>query len=381
MIGNINNWLETRWVTPSYGGLILAGIALCFFGAASNTMAGWLYAMSGAIFALLVLGAILPARSLSRLKIRRLPIAPVSAGDRLALELEIENPTPKAKTLLQIGDRFPTALAPSEPIAIEVIPPQTVRRLLYTPKTERRGVYRWSEVQLRTATPLGLFWCRRAHSVPGRAIVYPTVLPLKRCPLVDTLGREESLQAISDRRYQAANEGITRTLRPYRQGDPTRLIHWRTSARLGEFQVRELEIVTGGQEILICLDTAATWPSEDFERAVIAAASLYFYASRCQMTVKLWTASTGLLHGDRAVLEALAATQSVEPPTAGELPPCPLIWLAPNSQHFPTLPLGSRWLLFSDSASAGATTHLPGLVVNPARALAGQLQSSLTFSH
>jgi uncharacterized protein (DUF58 family) len=54
-----------------------------------------------------------------------------------------------------------------------------------------------------------------------------------------------------------ATEGITRSLRPYRWGDPTRLIHWRTSARYGELRVRELEKVTTDQEVLIGLDTMA----------------------------------------------------------------------------------------------------------------------------
>ncbi|MBD2577466.1 DUF58 domain-containing protein [Oscillatoria sp. FACHB-1406] len=372
---NLQERLETRWVNPAYAGLMLGGVALCFFGAASNTMAGWLYAISGGIFALLLVSAILPPRAIASLRVRRLPIAPVSAGDRIAITLEIENPTSQAKHLLQIRDSFPPELAPSEAIAIETLPPRSIHRCLFNPETTRRGVYRWESVELRTGAPLGLFWCRRDRAVPAKAIVYPVVLPLKRCPLIDTLGREATLQAESERRSQIANEGITRTLRPYRQGDPTRLIHWRTSARLGEFQVRELEIVTGGQEIFICLDTPATWPADDFERAAIAAASLYFYASRAQMNVKLWTASTGLLQGDRVVLEALAATQMEEAPSH-DLPSRPLIWLSPNANRIETLPLGSRWLLFPASTAVGSLTAVPGIAIDPKQDLAMQLQKS-----
>src|SRR4028119_1930401 len=91
IINRTTDWLETHWVTPAYAGLLLAGIALCFFGAASNTMAGWLYVISGLIFGLLVVEAVLPARSLKLIQVRRCPIAPVSAGDDLCIELEIEN--------------------------------------------------------------------------------------------------------------------------------------------------------------------------------------------------------------------------------------------------------------------------------------------------
>ena len=37
----IFDWLETHWATPAYGGWVLIGIGLSFFGAATNTMAGW----------------------------------------------------------------------------------------------------------------------------------------------------------------------------------------------------------------------------------------------------------------------------------------------------------------------------------------------------
>ena len=93
-----------------------------------------------------------------------------------------------------------------------------------------------------------------------------------------------------------------------------RLIHWRTSARYGEFQVRELEIDRGGQEVVICLDSGANWDADDFEQAVIAACTLYFYANKSpNLDVKLWTAGTGLISGDRQVLETLAAVQMKEP--------------------------------------------------------------------
>ncbi len=186
--------------------------------------------------------------------------------------------------------------------------------------------------------------------------MYPSVLPLTQCPLVDQIGRDISLQFNSDRRTQAATEGITRSLRPYRWGDPTRLVHWRTSARYGELRVRELEVLTGGQELVICLDSALPWRNvsgdfsngiiEPFEQAVIAATSLYFYAYHRNLNVKLWTAGTGLVQGSQAVLETLAAVQSEEDIRAENLPALPLIWLTQNSTGLGTLPSGSRWLLW-----------------------------------
>jgi hypothetical protein len=35
---NITNWLETNASSPSYGGWVLAGLAICYLGAAINTI-------------------------------------------------------------------------------------------------------------------------------------------------------------------------------------------------------------------------------------------------------------------------------------------------------------------------------------------------------
>jgi len=378
----IADWLETRWVTPAYSGWLLGSVAICFFGAATNTMAGWLYVMSGIIFALLGLAAVLPARSLRAIKVRRCPILPVTVNDQLTIEIEIENSTNQPKTLLQVQDALPYVLAKPVQTSIESIPPQGMHRWVYYLPTQQRGVYRWHTVQLRTAAPLGLFWCRRYREVPATAIVYPTVLPLTTCPMVDEMGRDENAPFYSrDRRAQSATEGVTRALRPYRIGDPTRLINWRTSARYGEFKVRELETFTGGQDLLICLDSAATWSVEEFEQAVIAAASLYFYANRCQLNVRLWTASTGLLLGNQVVLEALANVQAGEEVTAGDPPKLPQIWLTQNAMSLDTLPVGSRWVLWVPPASTEPAKtmgrSLPGMVIDPEQPLQLQLQQSL----
>lgn len=376
----IANWLETRWATPAYAGWLLLALAIFFFGAATNTMSGWLYVISGVTIALLAIAAILPVRSLRSLQLQRLSIAPISAGDDLKIEIEIINTTAKPKTLLQLQDILPLVLGEPVTTAIEEIPANQVYRWVYYQPTQRRGVYHWQEIQLRSGTPLGLFWCRRSRQVPAKAIVYPKVLPLTTCPLIDNIGDRETNQAESDRAFHNANQGITRNLRPYRYGDPIRMVHWRSSARYGELRVRELEISTSGQEVAIALDSGSPWNFDDFEQAVIAAASLYFYASRNQINVRLWTATTGLVHGNRRVLETLAATNAQEPISA-ELPTMPLIWLTQNPENLNNLPLGSRWIFWPNleakANKPGFSQNFPGIQIDPERSLQLQLQSRI----
>jgi uncharacterized protein (DUF58 family) len=368
--------LEMRWVTPAYAGWLLSGLAIFFFAAASNTMAGWLYVMSGITLALLAISAILPVRSLRPLRVHRQTIEPVSVGDQITVELEIENPTHQPKTLLQVQDVLPYVLGKPAVQSIEMIPPHGLYRWVYYQPAQKRGIYHWEEVQLRTGAPLGLFWCRRTRSAKAKAIVYPTILSLTRCPLVDELGAQESLLLHSQRRSQMATEGITRNLRPYRFGDPFRLIHWRSSARLGELRVRELEVTTGGQEIIVALDSAGAWNPDEFEQAASVAASLFCYASRLQLNVKFWSAHTGLLGGHRVVLEALAATTAGEK-AEHELPTQPLLWLTHNANSLSKLPFGSRWVLWPTSEHQPVKIEYRGLEIVQDQPLEIQLQSSL----
>lgn len=395
------DWLETRWVNPDYKGWLLGGMALFFFLAASNTMAGWLYVMSGISVALLAIALYLTRRSLQGLRLARRPLAPVSLGQDLRLDLTLSNPTRQAKSLMQIQDLLPEALKGSEITAIALIPPHQDHTLSYHRRAQVRGVYRWDSVLLRSAAPLGLFWYRRSFPAQAKAVVYPQIFPLDRCPLIDALGSEQNPNLQKLQRSQAATEGLTRALRPYRWGDPIRMVHWRTSARYGELRVRELEMLQAGQEVVLAIDSGTDWgtiaPLEpaiaipigpgqinSFEQAVTALASLYRYASRYHERVRLWTAASGLVNGERRILETLAAVEPGEEIRA-ERPRQPIIWLTQNPDSLAQLPPGSRWLLWplvnvTANVSPGIGPQLPtsGLTIDPTRSLQSQLQAAIT---
>jgi uncharacterized protein (DUF58 family) len=378
----INNWLETHAAAPAYGGWVLAGISVCYLGAGINTMAGWLYVISGVSFALLGLSGFVAVRSLMGIIVKRRPIEPITAGDDLKIEIEIHNHSKKPASLLQVRDILPFILGQPVQQNIEAIPPQDSYHWTYYHPVEKRGIYRWHTVELATGAPWGLFWCRRPRPCEARVIVYPTVLPLTACPLIDEIGQEDSERGDPrGKPLQMATTGLVRSLRPYRIGDPTRLIHWRSSARYGELRVRELEVITGGQEIIIAIDSSFQWQQELFEQAVIAAASLYFYAQQQKLQVQLWTSATGLITGNIPVLETLAETNPIE---RNSLSPdhCPLIWLTQNSYTTSSLPLGSRWVLWQNPDSPAETVinrEYPGIVIQNEQELQPQLQKALSL--
>jgi hypothetical protein len=97
---NITNRLETHASSPSYGAWVLAGVAICYLGAAINTMAGWLYVISGVCLALLGVSVFLARRSLKNLVVKRAPIPPVTVGEELSIEIEIYKSHPKTCNLI-----------------------------------------------------------------------------------------------------------------------------------------------------------------------------------------------------------------------------------------------------------------------------------------
>jgi uncharacterized protein (DUF58 family) len=367
------NTLEQRWIAPAFAGWVVMAISIGLFAAATNTMTGWLYVLSAIGLVLAVIAAILPVRSLQALSVEHLPLAPATVGDEVSIGLRLHNKSQQTQTMFQVYDHLPAilTLGKVEPLAIERVPAlgHYIANLRFV--ANRRGVYRWERVELRSGQPIGLFWCRRGRLAPVQLWVYPQHFRLPRCPVIDNFASPDSIDpSEAQQRAQLSTYGTTRSLRPYRMGDPLRLIHWRSSARYDEFKVRELEAVHTAPVVTICLNAAADWTELAFEQAVVAAASLYFYAIAQQLTVNFWTSFHGSLQGKHSVLQALA---EIEIGASGAVMPTePLLWMTANGHGIENLPPDSRYLMWGEGNS-----RLLGLQVDPQTSLVGQLQKNL----
>jgi uncharacterized protein (DUF58 family) len=366
-------WIENHGAAPAYAGWVLMGLTLCFWMAAANTMAGWLYVLCGVGVALLILAAILPTRSLKDLKIERSPLSPVHVGDALFVDISLRNLSPHTKGWLWVQDQIPQVLGDSPQSVVDEIGPRQTYTWHYCLEPQRRGLYQWEDLVLRTGAPLGLFWSRRVRKVYTQAVVYPRVFPLDCCPILDEVGpaaRQMPIQQTAS--SKAGQEGLTRSLRPYRWGDPMRLVHWRSSARFDELQVRELELHHGGQTVAIAIDLGCSWHPDDFEGAVSTAASLYDYAAQYLGGGKLWTTQGEVLQERQRVLEVLA---QIEPQHQGTdfLPTQAVVWLTSNADSIQALPLGSRAIVWNQTT----LKEYLGVSINPNIPLQVQLQGPL----
>lgn len=138
----------------------------------------------------------------------------------------------------------------------------------------RRGSYRLGALRVRTGDPFGLFSSEMVVGQPTGIVVFPRVfdLPHWRLPPSPVDGSSPSR-----RRYEAATP-LASTIRPYVPGDAINRVHWLSSARHGELQVKEFDLEQAA-DLWLVLDLergahAGSGEGASVETAVSAAASI-----------------------------------------------------------------------------------------------------------
>jgi uncharacterized protein (DUF58 family) len=120
----------------------------------------------------------------------------------------------------------------------------------------RRGHFRIEPLRIRTGDPFGFFEASATVGQGVSVIVYPRIEPLPawRLPAASLEGSHRS----PVRTLQTTP--LATSVRPYAPGDSMNRIHWRTTARLGEIQVKEFEVE----------QTADAWVILDLQRNIQA---------------------------------------------------------------------------------------------------------------
>ncbi|WOF24051.1 DUF58 domain-containing protein [Microbacterium betulae] len=155
--------------------------------------------------------------------------------------------------------------------------------LSYTVTGIRRGVWEIGPLTVVEHDPFGI--ARRARRL-GRgtsAAVTPRLAPL--APLPRVAGDSGLALTTAERRGQGSDNLIPR---PYAPGDSMRRIHWRASARLGDFMVREEEHEASPRAVVVLDRSAARWSpdaaspgaDEAFETAVTLCVSAAWRLAR-----------------------------------------------------------------------------------------------------
>ena len=194
------------------------------------------------------------------------------AGDTLRATYTVRNTSRMPKPWLEVHS--PSSLPVPLPGRAITLGPRGERSWVVRVPLTRRGHYRIDPMVVRTGDPLGLFESVASVGSAGNVIVYPEIQPLPRWRLPPaTL---EGMRASPERTIQTT--AMVTSIRPYVPGDAYNRIHWRSSARQQELQVKEFDLErTADVWIFLDLDAAVhTGVGDDatVETMVRAAASI-----------------------------------------------------------------------------------------------------------
>lgn len=261
------------------------------------------------------LSAVLRSLRPSRVSVARQLTPPkVAAGETARVDLVVTNRRRWRSPVLSLHD----AVAGSRGVdlAFAPIPGEGQVHGAYRLPGTRRGVLELGPIRVTDNDGLGM--TRRVHHFETRArlLVHPPIeqLPLRRIPAGDDpLIGEELRQSLglSDEEFDG--------LREYVPGDDLRKIHWPSSARLGELQVRQFRPPRHGR-LSIVIDTrppgddAAAIDVTSSIAASIAAATLAAGDATCIETTD--GRSTPLVSGTAqldSLLEFLALLEGGSP--------------------------------------------------------------------
>ena len=220
---------------------------------------------------------------------RRLRSRRAFHGETVVVETTVTNARWLPLPWAEVWERYPRVLEPDGAVEPSYAMPRsawvsrgvalwpyrrtTWQRLL---RCQQRGAYRFEPPHLRAGDPFGMAERETVSSGDVELLVYPRVVRLRR---LDVRLHHPALD-VASARSPAADPTRTAALRDYRPDDPLRLIHWPSTARRGDLQVRVLEPATSLRVSLV-LDVRGFpngfYRETLFELAISAVASMAMF--------------------------------------------------------------------------------------------------------
>ncbi|AGW41399.1 hypothetical protein O159_13230 [Leifsonia xyli subsp. cynodontis DSM 46306] len=265
-------------VTPLGWSLVaLAALALLsgyLFGWVEAVAAGWTAVALVTTACLSLAGRIASDVSL------RLPADRVVVGDRPPVEVTVRNPVRRRLH----GLRLEVSVGPGlTEFAAPALAAGEVYSEVFVVPTTRRGIVPIGPVRTVRADPAGLLRRELVWADSLDLFVHPRIVAI---PSMST-GFVRDLEGAPTRDLTASHIAF-HALREYLPGDERRTIHWKSTAKTGNYMVRQFE-ETRRSHLLVALSlSAADYASEEeFELAVSATGSLGVRAMLDSRTVSV----------------------------------------------------------------------------------------------
>jgi len=142
---------------PSGRGVLVFAAGLGLWAAARVAGSPTLHMIAVGLVVLPFAAALLARWSRTRLRVRRrISGTRVRPGQRISVDLEIENLSPVGTSFLLLEDRLPAALGRSARLVLTGLPPKDREHVSYAITPQRRGRYSLGPLSVDLADPLGL---------------------------------------------------------------------------------------------------------------------------------------------------------------------------------------------------------------------------------
>ena len=191
-----------------------------------------------AVVALPVVSLLVSLPAMTACQVRLEPLASqVSRGQETRWRITVENRRhlPLSRIILRL--RLSNCMTgESSTVRLRLSGASTARSLFLPVNTTHCGMLTCSLIRCRVLDGMGLFSIRRREVVDAMLPVMP--LPDSAEQLPDLPGGQPEASAL--RVHRGSGSGEDYDLRPYRPGDPVRLIHWKLSSKRDELIFREV---------------------------------------------------------------------------------------------------------------------------------------------
>lgn len=289
--------------------------------AATNTGNNGLYLVLAGLLAGMAVSGLLSRRNVRgvRCEIEALGEIVATRPSLLTVRLVNELRAGTAQALFFLHESLPG------PLWIDPLKAGESREVVVEAVFPRRGVFREADAGLLSRFPIGLFRKYRRASVARELVVFPApqASSVADVPPEDARGQRPHA-------HRRGGGAEIRTLRDFVPGDDPRDLHWKQSARMRRWIVRERE-AERDRAVFLVVENALQDPAdpaalERFERAIShCAGQAMMLLSR---GAEVGFASRGVKVPPRAghrqrvpILDALARLEPVRPDMAPAFPP------------------------------------------------------------
>jgi uncharacterized protein (DUF58 family) len=293
---------------PSGRGLVVFGGAIALWIAARFVGAPDLHIVAVGVAVLPFASALFVRWGRARLRVtRRLSHTKVRPGQRVTVELEVENDAPTSTSFILVEDKLPPTLGRPARLVLSGIPGRNGQRVTYSMVCRTRGRFSIGPLRMDLSDPFALTKVRLEFAERDDLIVYPEVEDLDTTP--SSQYGSGAGDSASRQLFRTAEEFYT--MREYVLGDDLRRIHWPSVARRGKLMIRQDESARRSLATVV-LDTRVgafgQAYTEPFERAVSVAASLGVHLSHAGFGLRLAAGQLRPLSvSEEGFLEALAS--------------------------------------------------------------------------